>query len=352
MKKFLKITGIILGVILVALYISFLFVVPRVVDITQYKEQIKQIVKEQANLDLDYKNEKLITTPILGVGFKADDVTVKLPDKTTIFSSDKIKASVSLPHLLFLTVRVSAIDVQNPLINVEILKNGEEYKIVKHIEDILNTRKEATFGQKPVVEEKEGQFKPEWIKIVIPNVRLHNYKVLITDLGTNHYLDLHGDKLIFGYFDRKHIRVRTIADLYSDKNKNVSMNIDFDTFLPPPSPELDEEDDPAEKIDIPFVNPVKTYQNYDLKANIDTKIKIRKAKKGAPTGTPYANNQLFVRKIKVLVKSRFLGVLLVEQVLLDSALEHGGGILVLSSFGSVVCFKLKAAAEGIGQSVA
>ncbi|MBO6180962.1 AsmA family protein [bacterium] len=281
MSKFLKITGIILGVILVALYISFLFVVPRVIDITQYKEQIKQIVKEQANLDLDYKNEELITTPILGVGFKADDVTVKLPDKTTIFSSDKIKASVSLPHLLFLTVRVSAIDVQNPLINVEILKNGEEYKIVKHIEDILNTRKEATFGQKPVVEEKEGfQFNPEWIKIIIPNVRLHNYKVLVTDLGTNHYLDLHGEELIFGYFDRKHIRVKTIADLYSDKNKNVSMNIDFDTFLPPPSPELDEEDDPAEKIDIPFVNPVKTYQNYDLKANIDTKIKILKAKKG------------------------------------------------------------------------
>ena len=284
MKKFFKILGIIFGVILIGLYISFLFVVPKVVDITQYKEQIKQIVKEQANLDIDYKNEKVITTPILGIGFKADDVTISLPDKTTIFSSDNIKAAVSLPHLLFLTIRVSAIDIDNPFINVEIMKNGEDYKIVRHIEDILNARKEATFAQKPVVEEPEGfHFKPEWLKIVIPNIRLHNYKILVSDLSTSHYLDLHGEKLIFGYFNRKNIRLRTVADLYSDKNKNVAMNIDFDTFLPPPSPELDEEDDPAEKIDIPFINAVKTYQNYDLKANIDTKIKIRKGKKGGYT---------------------------------------------------------------------
>ena len=284
MKKVLKILGIIFGVFIIGLYLGFLFVLPKVVDITQYKDQIKQIVKEQANLDIDYKNEKIVTTPILGAGFQADDVKITLPDKTTIFSSDNIKATVSLPHLLFLTVRVSGVDVQNPLVNIEILKNGEDYKIVKHIEDLLNAKKEATFGQKPVVEEKEGfQFNPEWIKIVIPNVRLHNYKVLVTDLGTNHYLDLHGEKLIFGYFNRKNIRVRTVADLYSDKNKNISANIDFDTFLPPPAPKLDEEDDPAEKIDIPFVNPVKTYQNYDLKANIDTKIKIRKAKHGGYT---------------------------------------------------------------------
>ena len=284
MKKILKILGIVFLAILLGLYISFLFVVPKVVDITQYKEQIKQIVKEQANLDIDYQNERVITTPLLGAGFSADDIKITLPDNTVIFSSDNLKATVSLPHLLLLTVRVSGVDIQNPFVNVEILKNGEDYKIVKHIEDILNARKEATFGQKPVAAEKDGfHFNPEWIKIVIPNVRLHNYKVLVTDLGTKHYLDLHGEKLIFGYFDGKNIRVRTNAQLYSDRNKNISANIDFDTFLPPPAPELDEEDDPAEKIDIPFINPVKTYQNYDLNANIVSKIKIRKAKHGGYT---------------------------------------------------------------------
>ena len=281
MKKFLKVSGIIIGVILVLAYISFLFVLPKAVEISPYKEQIKQIIKEQVNLDIDYKNEHLVTTPFLGIGFKADDVKVSLPDKTQIFATDNIKAIVSLPHILFLTVRVSSIDVSNPFLNIEIMKNGEDYKIVKHIENLLNSKKEATFAQKPVENVENGlKFDPNWIKIVIPNVRLHNYKVLVTDLGSNHYLDLHGDKLIFGYFNRKNIRVRTIADLYSDTNKNITAKIDFDTFLPPPAPKLDEEDDPAEKIDIAFINPVKTYQNYDLRADIDTKIKIRKTRKG------------------------------------------------------------------------
>ena len=281
MNKALKITGIVVGILLLILYICFLFVLPRVIDISQYKEQIQKIVKEQVNLDLEYSNEQFITTPLLGAGFKADDIKVTLPDKTVVLSADNIKTAISLPHLLLLTIRVSGVDIQNPFINIEILKNGEDYKIVKHFEDLLNAKKEETFAQKPVIEETDGfRFNPEWVKIVIPNVRLHNYKLLITDLASKHYLDLHGDKLIFGYFDRKSIRVRTAADLYSDTNKNISANIDIDTFLPPPSPELDEEDDPAEKIDIMFINPVKTYQNYDLKADIDTKIKIRKTKDG------------------------------------------------------------------------
>lgn len=281
MKKFFKVLGIIFLIILAGLYLCFLFVVPKVVDITPYKNQIKQIVKEQANLDINYENEKIVTTPFLGIGLKADNINVSLPDKTEIFKSDNMKAIVSIPYLLFMTVRVSSVDVDNPVVNAEILQNGEDYKIVKHIEDLLNAKKEATFGQKIRTPEEEGfHINPEKIKIVIPKVRLNNYKVLITDLGTKHYLDLHGEKLILGYFDRKSVRIRTVADLYSDKNKNISANIDFDTFLPPPNPKLDEEDDPAEKIDIPFVNPVKTYQNYDLKANIDTKIKIRKDKKG------------------------------------------------------------------------
>ncbi len=279
MKKFFKILGIIFCIILAGLYVCFLFVLPRVVDISQFKPEIQKLVKEQANIDLSYNNEKLITTPLLGIGFSADDIKVTMPDKSDILTADKIKAVVSIPHALLLTVKVSSVDIENPIVNAEIMPNGEDYKIVKHIENILNAKKESTFGEKQV-EVKEGfQFNPDWIKIVIPNVQLHNYKVLVRDLGSGHYLDLHGEKLIFGYFNNKNIRVRTNAELYSDKNKNITANIDFDTFLPPPSPKLDEEDDPAEKIDIPFINPVSIYQKYDLKANLESKIKIRHSDK-------------------------------------------------------------------------
>ena len=138
MKKFLKILGIICCVILVVAYAGFLFVLPRVIDLSIYKADIQKLVKEQANLDLDYSNEKIVTTPLLGVGFKADNIKVSLPDKSNLFTSDGIKAVVSLPHILILSARVSSVDIENPVVNAEIMKNGEDYKIVKHIENILN----------------------------------------------------------------------------------------------------------------------------------------------------------------------------------------------------------------------
>ncbi|MEE3349350.1 MAG: AsmA-like C-terminal region-containing protein [Candidatus Gastranaerophilaceae bacterium] len=290
MKKFFKILGIICCVILVAVYAGFLFVLPRVIDLSIYKADIQKLVKEQANLDLDYSNEKIVTTPLLGVGFKAENIKVSLPDKSTLFTSDGFKAVLSLPHILILSARVSGVDIENPVINAEIMKNGEDYKIVKHIENILNKRKEATFGEKQVINEESGfHFNPEWIRIVIPNVRLHNYKVLVKDFGSGHYLDLHGEKLIFGYFNGESIRIRTLAELFSDRNHNITANVDIDTFLPPPSPKLDEDDDRAEKIDIPFINPVKTYQTYDLKTNIDSKIRIRYYEGSGLTSYGYFN---------------------------------------------------------------
>ena len=313
MKKFFKILGILLCIIFAVLYICFLFVLPNKIDITQYKEEIQKIVKEQTNLDLNYTNERFITTPLLEVGFVADDIKVTMPDKSQVVAADKIKGLVSLPHALLLTVRVSKVDIENPVVNAEILKNGEDYKIVKHFEDFLNTKKESTFGEKPVTESKETEegfhFNPEWIKIVIPNICLNNYKVLVTDLGTGHYLDLHGEKLIFGYFNKKSIRVRTNAELFSDKNKNISANIDIDTFLPPPSEKLDEEDDPAEKVDFDFINPVKTYQNYDLKADINSRIKIRRDNEGHFNSRGYFNAEnLTLRLSKIQLPESYFKI--------------------------------------------
>ena len=290
MKKFFKILGIILLIFFAIFYICFLFVLPKKIDLNAYKSDLQKIVKEQANLNLDYGNVQVITTPLLAAGVKIDNINIKLPDNSEIFSTDSIKATVSLPQILLLRLNVNCVEIDNPIINLEILKNGEDYKVVKHIEDILNQKKELSFGEKPIVKEKEGfQFNPNWIKIFVPNVKLKNYKVIVKDLGTDHYLDLHGDNLVFGYFNRERIRVKTIAELYSDKQKNVIANIDFSTFLPAPSPKLDEEDDPAEKIDFNFINPVKTYQTYDLKTNIDGKINIKKNKKGIITSFGHLN---------------------------------------------------------------
>ena len=286
MKKFLQITGfLVLGIIL-AVYLCFLFVLPNVVDLNQYKPVVKDLAKEQGKVDVDFDGVKVITTPLLGAGVKIDNVSVKLPDGSILFAADGIKTRISIPSLLLLTVKVSCFEVENPLVNLEIADDNVDYKVVKLIEDILNENKEKTLGEEKIV--TQTWFNPSWIRIKVPCAKLKNYKVLISDKKSGHFLDLHGEELKAGYFNGKTAKLKTYAELFSDENKNLALNIDVNTFLPKVEPSLDEEDDPAERIDIPFMNPVQLYRTYNLKANIDTKLRIREHK-GDITSFGYLN---------------------------------------------------------------
>ena len=277
MNKFIKYTLYAVSGTVAAAYLSFLFVLPNTIDLNKYKPEIQKLAKEEAKLDVNFENAKIITTPLLGAGIKADNISVKLPDNSTLFSADGIKTRISIPSLFLLTVKVSCLDIQKPFVNLEIV-NDENFKIVKLVEDILNEGKEQELvakKQAAQAETKGFKFNPEWIRIKVPAVRLLDYKVLVNDLKSKHYLNLQGEELVLGYFNGKTARVKTYAELFSDENKNITANIDINTFLPKIEPSLDSEDDPAERIEIPFVNPVTMYRNYDLKADIDSKLRIR-----------------------------------------------------------------------------
>lgn len=301
MKQFLKILGMILLGMIVIIYLCFLFVLPNVVDLNKYKPMIRDIVKEQAKLDIDFSEIKPFTTPFLGAGAKLNDVTIKLPDGSKLLSTDRIKAGISIPSLLLMTVNVSNLELDNPFINLEIAEDNVDYKFIKLIEDILNEKKEATLGVE-IQEDVERKFKfnPAWIKIKVPRAKFNNYKILVTDLKTKHFLDLHGEKLKVGYFNRKTLKVKTVAELYSDNNRNINADLDIDTFLPKPRPKLDAEDDPAERIDIRFVNLVGMYQNYDLKTNIDAKYRARKNKDGKINAFGHINIEDLTMKVSEL----------------------------------------------------
>lgn len=274
MRKFWKIFGFsTLGVIGFA-YLSFLFILPNIININEYKPVIQELVYEQANVGVDFENAKIITTPLLGVGLKAENISVILPDDSMLFSADGLKTRVSLPSLLLLTVKVSALEVDRPIVNLEIV-NDKQFKVVQLVEDLLNAGKEQKLEQDVEEEIQECWFNPAWIRIKVPNVVLNNYTIFVNDLKSNHTLMLTGEKFTAGYFNGKTVKVKTYAEFFSDENLNLVADIDINTFLPPAAPALDEEDDPAERIDIPFVNPVTMYRNYDLKAKIDTKLLIR-----------------------------------------------------------------------------
>ena len=279
MSKGLKIFLYIFGSIFALFYIGFLFVLPNVIDLNQYKEDLQKIVKEQSNLNLDFENPKIITTPLFGIGIKAGNIKITMPDESELLSADNLKTRVALPSLALLTVKVSCFEINNPKVNLEIV-NGKQYKIISLIEDILNTSKEQRLEEGVNPENTQSWFNPEWIRIKVPNIKLNNYKVLVKDLKTKHYLNLNGEQLKAGYFNGKTVKVKTYAELFSDETKNITADINIDTFLPPPAPQLDAEDDRAERIEIPLPNFVDIYRTYDLKADLNSKLKIRNGKKG------------------------------------------------------------------------
>ena len=271
MKKFLKVFGIILGIIIIILYLAFLFILPNAVDLNKYKSDLQKIVKEQTNLTVDFNNPKITTTPLLSAGIKADDISIKLPDNSDVLTADSFTGRISLPSLLFLTIKVSTAEINNPIINIDII-NGKAFKAVQAYEEILNKKEENIASN--IQNNSTPIINPALIKILIPKVNIYNYLVKINDLKTGNYLKLKGNELILGYKNGKTASIKTLAELYINETKNITANIDIDSFLPEPTV-LDKEDDKAQRVEIPFINPVAMYMAYDLKTNFDSKIKIR-----------------------------------------------------------------------------
>lgn len=279
MKKFLKIFGITVLSVLFVVYLSFLFVLPRVVDLNQYKSMVQQIAKEQARLKVDFSDVKISTTPLLKAGVIVSGLSVKLPDDSDLFSSEQIKVRISLPSLLLLTVKVSDAEVIAPKVNLDI-EDGKQYKIVKLVEDIVNAQKETTDFSKIQSTQTSSSFDTSIIKIIVPAFTLKDYAVVINDSKNKQDMCLKGTDFVVGYFNGKKVKLKTDAKLLVDGKTKINANLILSSFIPQMPPALDEEDDPTQRLEIPFVNPIDVYKMYDFKTNFDAQIKVSKARKG------------------------------------------------------------------------
>ena len=271
-KKILIITGGIIGSLIALAYLVFLFILPNIIDLNQYKPMLQAAIKEQIPLNLDFKNAKISATPMLSAGIKVDDITVKFEDGTTLFSADDATVRVALPSIFVLTVKVPTLEINNPKLNFTIV-NGKQFKILTLVEQILQKQEENIVSNETQTAQ-ELPISPELIRIKIPNIKLNNYDIKIMDEKSGHNLELKGEQLKLGYFNGKVVKAKTVAEFYSDENKNITADIDINTYLPKVEG-LDSEDDKPERVELPFVNPVLMYRQYDLKSNISAKLKVR-----------------------------------------------------------------------------
>lgn len=279
MKVFFKWAGIVVLSIFVLFYLCFLFVVPNVIDLNKYCPLLKDIVKEQAGLNIDIVNPKVVTTPIFEIGVKTDGIKISLPNGENVLNSDRFKVKLFLPSIPLLTVKISCLELDNLKIKLDTNAEGNQYKLISVIENSLNANLNKVDTEEKIDETENGFFDPEWIKIKVPNAVITNYNVNVKDLKTNHGLTLKGEELKLGYFHNRGAKLKTYAYLMSDDKTNITANLNIKTFLPKHVKKvLDEDDDRAQKIEIPYVNIIKIYQNYDLQTHINSKLRIKKSK--------------------------------------------------------------------------
>ena len=257
-------------------YTAFLFYLPKAVDLNAFLPDLAKLVRKSAHLKLTVENPQIVTTPLLQAGIKTGRIVVKLPDNSELLTSDGIDLRVSIPKLLFLNVSVPKAEINGLKADFDIA-DGEQFKLVQVFEEIL-TEQQANVSTKVETTDPTTEWLVSHIKINVPKAVVKHYNISINDLKTRHHLKLKGEELELAYRNGKTAKVKTGAKLFSDDKVNITANLDIDTVLPEFTTGMKERDfdDPAEKVKLPFVNPVLMYRDYDLKSDIDAKLKVRK----------------------------------------------------------------------------
>lgn len=269
-----------IGILLSILYLSFLFVVPHAIKADKYLPQVKQVLKENTDLNIEVDDIKVYTTPLLEAGLKIEKPYITLPDGSWLFYSKKIKAKVFLPSLLWFDVRVTEVNIDEPWINLPI-ENNEQFKVVRTYENLINRiRKDKLAHPEKYAKAEETTNSPidlSKIKINLDKIKLNNLVAVINDNQSK--LSLGGNNLTFAYHNGKTAKIKGDLGIFLDGHQRITANLDIDSSLPKITIPEKEEEDLEAVYSIPFINPVEVYKDYNLKSNINAKLKIRQKDK-------------------------------------------------------------------------
>ncbi|MDD3236996.1 MAG: AsmA-like C-terminal region-containing protein [Candidatus Gastranaerophilales bacterium] len=258
----LKKLGIVAFTIFAAFYIAFLLILPNVININKYKSDIQQNVQKTANIKIDFSNAKIITTPTLKVGVKADNLKVNYMDNSELFTGKKASVKISLLPLITKTIRISNIDIQSPKLRLEVVDNNK----LKIEELFASTEDENTPPQEL----------PFRISNKLPVIKIDQSEIYISDTNTKNTIKIVCKKLQIdkGELNKK-VRIKTIGNIYANKDKNISYNINLDTFLPPITQE-----EANNEITTQFINPINSFIKFAPTADILCNLKVREHKDG------------------------------------------------------------------------
>ena len=169
MKK-IKILSIVLLTFVAVFYFAFLFILPNVINLNNYKNDINKLAKDSVNLDVKYDNLKLVTTPLLKIGVKAQNLSVNYDNENEFLSVQNSKILLNILPLVVKTISFDEVSLDGINLNLKILSDGQLY-IQKYINDYLKANQPQ--------EENDGEANtfPFKFSYKMPDICILNYKI-------------------------------------------------------------------------------------------------------------------------------------------------------------------------------
>ncbi len=256
MMKYLKISFISIISILIIFYFSFLFILPNIINLNNYKKLIKEEVNKSAKLNIEVENLKLKTTVGLKIAVVIDNLKVDYLKEGNFSEVKKIEILVPLYPFLFKTFQIDKITVNSAKVNLKVLKDGKLF-IQQYIENnIVNPNQN---------EKDKSDTIPLKFSKKLPDIIVYDYKVNIKDEALKESFEVVGPELYVNDFvlDKK-IKIITYGNVRYLDNNLVKYNIKIDSFLPKIQLNNEKQEEKKVYIGTPFYNLIKYNLNLDI----------------------------------------------------------------------------------------
>lgn len=249
--------------VLAVLYAAFLFVLPNVLNLNNYKKDIQKLVSDSVKLDFDFDNMKIVTTPSFKAGVKIEGVELSYPDKQKIASVSEAEVKISLIPLIFKTVRVSDVMVQSPKLHLVYTADGQ-IDIAKYI--MQSQEKQQTTPDTVAAE------LPVRISDKLPIVVVKDYNLSLKNEKTNDVLSVKGDDFVLdNAVLNKHFRVASNGKVLINEAENISYNVRVSSFFPA----IPQQQNQIETAAIPQIDFIKEIVKYNPKADVNADLKLK-----------------------------------------------------------------------------
>lgn len=283
----LKGIGIFIISVVGVAYILFLLA-PIIINpiINKYIPQVENEINKASGLVSNLQGVKIVTTPKLTAGLKVDNFSLTSPYKEPIVNANDFQVKMSLVPLFAKKIEIDIVQLKNADIVLQFNRNGALY-IEKYLP---KTEPNTVVAPTPSVDNKNDSNTqtnvnnfPLKLSNHLPNIKIGEYKVTITDGVENYVLQGNGAEISDFILDKKIKLITSGKMVLKDKeqfvyNVNVlnkimpQINLHDLVFAPPKTTVKPNEEKSVELVDI--IGILEEIYKNKVTANVDINLKI------------------------------------------------------------------------------